>query len=62
MPENLCYLDPCRNGANCSGDAPNTYHCDCLDRWSGVNCTECDSGNILSGSRCGNNIHIYTVY
>ena len=50
IQENPCYLEPCRNNGTCSRDGPHTYSCDCLDQWSGVNCTMCNSGYKLEAN------------
>ena len=32
---------PCQNGGNCSllGGAPYQYHCECVNKYKGINCT-----------------------
>ncbi len=37
----ICVIsDPCNNGANCIvNDGNNNYTCDCINEYSGLNCT-----------------------
>ena len=55
---NLCHLKPCKNNAICSDVSPGVYQCTCLDKWTGINCTECESENGLNNGKCGMKLYM----